>query len=341
MSKSIMAKLKKNSKLMGADVLSDSKFYDENRLSQIQCPTQIPMINVALSGKPNGGLSPGILMIAGDSKHFKTGFMLECAKGFQEKHEDGIILFYDSEKGAPIDYFKTRNINMDMVFHSPIMNIEELKFDVVKQVDLLVGEGVPVMIMVDSIGMLPSIREVQNAENENSAADMTRAKELASLFRILTPKLAFGDIPMVVINHTYDSMDGKGAKTVSGGKKIYLATDDVWIIGRRQVKDGPELTGFQFVLNIDKSRCCIEKTKIFIDSTFEEGININSGLLDEAQDLGYVELGAWCKRMDWDTGEMSSGLRRKDLIKDDEWFARLLEDEDFINHLKEKYTLSN
>ena len=39
-------------------------------------PTDIPMLNVALSGDIDGGLTPGLTMLAGPSKHFKTSFAL-------------------------------------------------------------------------------------------------------------------------------------------------------------------------------------------------------------------------------------------------------------------------
>lgn len=336
---SIMDKLKKNSRLSKTDVLSQSRFYDEELAKSFVCPTEIPMMNVAFSGDLDGGMKPGILMIAGDSKHFKTGFMLECAKGFQNKHPDGVILFYDSERGAPISYFETRNINMDTILHCPIRDIEELKFDILHQLKLLEAEKIPCMVMIDSIGMLPSKREVDNAENENSAADMTRAKELNSLFRIITPYITFNDIPVVIINHAYDTMDNSHDKVISGGKKVYLAADDVWVIGRQKDGTGSDIKGFNFTINIDKSRNCIEKTKININSTFEKGINRNSGLLEEAAALGYAQIGAWCKIIDFDTGELVGGLRKQQVFDNDEWFSRLLKDSRFRAHIAEKYRL--
>lgn len=335
----IMDKLRKNSKLKDSDVLSRSKFYSGDASNV--CPLEIPMLNVAFTGRPDGGLSPGILMIAGDSKHFKTGFMLECAKAFQNKHGDnGVILFYDSEKGAPIKYFEIRGIDMENIFHSPIKNIEEMKFDMVSQLKMLTDDGIPVMVMVDSIGMLPSIREVNNADNENSAADMTRAKELASFFRIVTPYIAFNDIPFVLINHAYDDMDGRGGKTISGGKKVYLAADDVWIIGRQQDKVGSDIVGYFFVVNIDKSRECKEKSKIFIHSTFDKGINRYSGMFDEAVDCGLIQQsGAWYKLIDFETGEMTVNKRRSAIEKDEQYFENLLKNDKFLEHLKAKYQL--
>jgi len=75
---SIMDKLKKNSKIKQTEVLSDSKFFNDKEMT----PTDVPMVNVALSGSIDGGLSSGLLVLAGPSKHFKTSFALLMAGAY-------------------------------------------------------------------------------------------------------------------------------------------------------------------------------------------------------------------------------------------------------------------
>ena len=101
-----MDKLKKNSKLKGTDVLSDSKFFNSKEVVS----TSVPMVNVALSGDVDGGLSPGLLVLAGPSKHFKTSFALLMAGAYLDKNPDAVMLFYDSEFGSPQAYFEQFNI---------------------------------------------------------------------------------------------------------------------------------------------------------------------------------------------------------------------------------------
>ena len=50
---SLLDKLKKNSKIEGADILSESNLYSKKDV----CQTSVPMINVALSGSIDGGLT--------------------------------------------------------------------------------------------------------------------------------------------------------------------------------------------------------------------------------------------------------------------------------------------
>lgn len=220
-------KLIKNSTIDYTDTLTDSKIFTKKDM----IPTIVPMMNVALSGSMDGGLTPGLTMFAGPSKHFKTGFALLLASAFIKKYPDGIILFYDSEFGTPQSYFKTFEIPFESVVHTPIMNIEELKFDIVQQLDNITRTD-RVMIIIDSIGNLASKKELEDARDAKSVADMSRAKQLKSLFRMITPYLTLRDIPLVVINHTYKEIglfpkDIVGGGCVVAGTKIKMFDDSL------------------------------------------------------------------------------------------------------------------
>jgi RecA/RadA recombinase len=187
---SIMDKLKKNSKLKHTSVLSESKFFNE----KTPTPTSVPMINVALSGSIDGGLLPGLTTLAGPSKHFKTSFALLMAGAYLNAHKDSVMLFYDSEFGSPQSYFEQFGIDTERVLHTPITNIEELKFDLIGQLEALTRTD-KVIVVIDSIGNVASKKEMEDAINEKAVADMSRAKALKGLFRMCTPYLAMKDIP--------------------------------------------------------------------------------------------------------------------------------------------------
>ena len=195
---SIMDKLKKNSKSNFTSILSDSKFFNEKDM----VPTNVPMINVALSGSMDGGISPGLTVLAGPSKHFKTSFALIMASAYLKKYDDAVLLFYDSEFGSPQSYFENFDIDTSRVLHTPITNVEELKFDMISQLEGL-NRGDKVIIIIDSVGNLASKKELEDAINEKSVADMSRAKALKGLFRMTTPYLNMKDIPLLAVNHTY------------------------------------------------------------------------------------------------------------------------------------------
>ncbi len=155
---SLINKLRKNSTIRETEVLTDSKFFTAKDMIQ----TPVPMINVALSGRLDGGLTPGLTVFAGPSKHFKTAFAMLLAKSYLEKYEDAAILFYDSEFGAPAGYFQSFGIDTNRVIHTPITDIEQLKHDMMSQINNI-ERGEHVIIIVDSIGNLASRKEVEDA----------------------------------------------------------------------------------------------------------------------------------------------------------------------------------
>jgi RecA/RadA recombinase len=333
---SLRDKLLKNSTVEYTSLLEDSKIYTKKDMIL----TPIPMINVALSGSIDGGITPGVTMLAGPSKHFKTGFALLLASAFLRKYKDGIILFYDSEFGTPQSYFKTFNIPLDSVVHTPITDVEELKHDLSVQLANITRDD-KVFIVVDSIGNLASKKETEDAIDGKSVADMTRAKSLKSLFRIVTAKLTLKDITMVVINHTYKEIGMFPKDIVGGGTGSYYGADNIWILGRQQDKDGNEIQGYHFVINVEKSRYVKEKSKIPITVSHTEGILKWSGMLDLAIEAGIIvkPKNGWYAKVDATTGEIGKNYRRDDIENDGNFWKEILSTTNFAEWLKNKYSL--
>ena len=327
---SILDKIKKNSTIKDSAILSESKFFTKKDM----IPTSIPIINVALSGRLDGGLTPGLTMWAGPSKHFKTAFSLLMAKSYLDKYEDAALLFYDSEFGTPQSYFDAFGIDMDRVLHTPITDIEQLKFDIMQQMQGI-ERNERVMIVIDSIGNLASKKEVEDAMDGKSVADMSRAKQLKSLFRMVTPHLTMKDIPMVVVNHTYKEIGLYPKDIVGGGTGSYYSADNIFILGRQQDKEGTEIVGYNFIINVEKSRYVKEKSKIPVSVSFDGGISKWSGLLDLALESGHVTKpsNGWYQKV---------GDEQKYRIKDTdtkEFWMPVLMDKTFYDFVKSKYSM--
>ena len=140
--------------------------------------------------------------------------------------------------------YESFDIDIDRVIHVPLEDVEQLKFDLTKRLDE-VTKGDRVMIMIDSIGNLASKKEVDDAMDGKSVADMTRAKQLKSLFRIVTPKLTTRDIPCIAINHVYQEIGLFPKNIVSGGTGIMYSANQVFIIGKAQQKGWQRSRRFQ------------------------------------------------------------------------------------------------
>jgi RecA/RadA recombinase len=335
---SILEKLQKSSTIKEAEILKHSKFFEKKDM----IPTAVPMLNVALSGRLDGGLVPGMTMFAGPSKHFKTAFSLMMVKAYMEKYKDAALLFYDSEFGAPQAYFETFGIDTSRVLHTPITDIEQLKFDIVNQLNMI-SRGDHVIIVIDSIGNIASKKEADDALDGKGAADMTRAKQLKSLFRIITPHLNIKDIPLVVVNHIYMEMGLYPKAIVGGGTGSYYSADNIFIIGRQQEKEGTETIGYNFIINVEKSRYVKEKSKIPIEVSFNGGISPWSGLLDIALESGHVikPKNGWYQKVDKETGEVyDKNYRVADTDNKDFWLP-ILKSKSFRQFIEQKYMITS
>jgi len=335
---SIMDKLKKNSKIKESDILAESKFFTKSDM----VATDVPMMNVALSGSIDGGLTPGLTVLAGPSKHFKTSFGLIMASAYLKKYPESVLLFYDSEFGSPQSYFETFGIDTSRVLHTPITDVEQLKFDLVGQLENI-ERGDKVIVVIDSIGNLASKKELEDALNEKSVADMSRAKALKGLFRMVTPYLTMKNVPLLAVNHTYKEIGLFPKDVVGGGTGIYYSADNIWIIGRRQDKKGTEIQGYHFIIKVEKSRFVKEQSKIPISVSWEGGIEQYSGLLDVAMAGGYVTKPnvGWYAAVDMKTGEiLEPKVREKDTLKKKFW-EPIFEDTDFKEFVKTYYSIGH
>tara|TARA_B110000503_G_scaffold48446_1_gene78862 strand:+ start:3658 stop:4725 length:1068 start_codon:yes stop_codon:yes gene_type:complete len=333
---SIMDKLKKNSKIKETAILSESKLFNNKDM----ITTDVPMINVALSGDVDGGLTSGMTVLAGPSKHFKTSFALLMASAYLKKYPEAVMLFYDSEFGSPQAYFETFGIDTARVLHTPIVDVEHLKFDLVSQLENLT-RGDKVIIVIDSIGNLASKKELEDTLNEKSVADMSRAKALKGLFRMTTPYLTMKDVPLLAVNHTYKEIGLFPKDVVGGGTGIYYSADNIWIIGRRQNKKGTEVVGYDFIINVDKSRFVKEKSKIPISVSWDGGIEAYSGLLEVALAGNYVgkPSNGWYCRIDRETGELVDPKFREAQTIEKEFWDPIFANTDFKEFLKKHYTI--
>jgi RecA/RadA recombinase len=332
---SILDKIKKASTIKESSVLSKSKFFTQKDMVQ----TDIPMINVALSGSLDGGFTPGLTMFAGPSKHFKTAFSLLMAKAYLDKYPDSAVLFYDSEFGTPQSYFHAFGIDIDRVLHTPIMDVEQLKFDIMQQLTS-VDRDDKLIIIIDSIGNLASKKEVEDAMDGKSVADMSRAKQIKSLFRMVTPYLTMKDIPMVVVNHTYKEIGLYPKDIVGGGTGSYYSADTIFILGRQQEKEGTDVVGYNFIINVEKSRYVREKSKIPITVSFTGGISKWSGLLDVAMESGHVvkPSNGWYSKVDADGVIEDKKYRIKETDTADFW-TPILNQQSFKDWIKNRYNI--
>ena len=331
----LLAKMKKNSTLKHVEVMSESKFF--NDVDPVK--TDVVILNLALSGSINGGLNSGLTTVAAPSKHFKSNLSLKMVSAYMNKYPDSICLFYDSEFGSPPPYLTQFDIDISRVLHTPVTTIEDLRTDMTNQLENI-ERGEKVIIFIDSVGNLASRKETKDALEGNEKADMTRAKVLKSTFRIVTPQLLLKDIPCVLINHTYDSMEMFSKTTMGGGNGVMYSSNTVLFVTKAQEKDGADLAGFKFTLVTEKSRSVREKSKFPLTVFFDSGINKYSGLLDLALELDFVrkpKQGRFSRVLN---GVMEDKTWTRNSSNCDEFWNEILNDPKFDEACGKRYKLS-
>ena len=331
---SVMDKLKKSGSIKSAEVLSDSFFFNIKDVVE----TDVPIINMAFSGDVSGGFTTGLTILAGESKTFKTMMSLYCLKAYQRKYKDSVCLFYDCEFGVTPQYLKAFGIDTDRIIHIPLEHIEQLKFDIVKRLDEI-DRGDRVFIMVDSLGNLASKKEIDDAESEKSVADMTRAKSIRSLLRIITPHLTQKDIPCFMVNHIYMEQGLYPKAVIPGGAAVTYAANQIFVITKAQEKTGTETTGHRFTLNVHKSRFVKEKSKFPFSVDMDTGINKYSSLIENAIESGHVVKPSqgWYAKVDSTTGEIEDKKYRLKETYNDYFWDSILNDESFLDWIRSRY----
>ena len=322
-------RLIKNSTIKESASLSDSKVFAKKDL----LTTDIPALNIALTGSIDGGMPPGVLQIAGKSKHFKSKFGLIMVETFLNKFPDGAVLFYDSEFGTPESYFN--KFPIDNIIHCPVVDLDQLNQDIVKQIDQIVV-GDKLLILIDSLGNLASLKEVNDAIEGKGTVDMTRGKKIRSLFRMIGPRVNLKDIYVVVINQTYETFEMYSKEVVSGGPGSIYNSNIIWMISKAQNKDSDkELLGYDFTIRCEKSRFVKENSKIPITVGFDEGIEKWSGMFDLAEEAGYiVKVTAQKYAL---KGNIEETFKKKEIENNDDFWNKLLKETDFSKWVEEHF----
>lgn len=261
-------------------------------------------------------------------------------KAYFDKYPNSVAILYDSEFSVSPKYLRSFKIDPSRIIHAPIEHLEQLKFDIINRLNTI-ERGDRLFILVDSLGSLASKKEYEDALNEKSVSDMTRAKAIRSLLRLVTSQVSIKDIPCFMINHVYDSQDLFSKFVVSGGKAVIYSPDQVFIITRSKEKEGTEFSGYKFTINVEKSRFVKEKSKLSFDVLYSTGMNKYSGLMDLALESGICvkPLMGWYSKIDFNTGEIEAKKYRLKDTNTSEFWEPILKSSLFQNWVKNEFQM--
>jgi RecA/RadA recombinase len=248
------------------------------------------IFNALVSGSVLGGVSGNkITAIAGESSTGKTFFSLAVVKNFLDTNPDGYCLYFDTEAAINKSLLVSRGIDVKRIVVLNVVTIEEFRSKALKAVDMYLKkkeeDRSPCMFVLDSLGMLSTEKEIDDALNEKQVRDMTKSQLVKGAFRMLTLKLGQAKIPMIVTNHTYDVVGSYvPTKEMSGGSGLKYAASTIIYLSKKKEKDGTEVVGNIIKATTHKSRLSKENKTVEVRLYYDDrGLDKYYGLLDLAE----------------------------------------------------------
>lgn len=253
--------------------------------------TGVYALNALMSGSLYGGMPANkIMALAGESSTGKTFFALSILKTFLDANPEAVCMYFDSEAAVTSDMFRTRGIDTKRVAVIGVATVEEFRNQAVKVVDnylkMPVGERKPMMMVLDSLGMLSSSKEMNDTAEGKDTRDMTRAQVTKATFRVLTLKLGKAGIPLIMTNHTYETMSMFPQKVMGGGTGLRYAASTVLFLSKRKEKIDNEVVGNVIHCKLDKGRFTKENSIVDVLLRYDTGLNKYYGLLPIAEKHG-------------------------------------------------------
>ena len=247
------------------------------------------VFNALLSGSIHGGLPANkITALAGESATGKTFFLMGIVKNFLDANPKSGVVYFESESAITKQIVIDRGIDPERMVIVPVTTVQEFRTQSLRILDRYMQEDVnvrrPLFLCLDSLGMLSTTKEVEDTADGKETRDMTRAQVLKAAFRVLTLKLGKAKVPMVVTNHTYDSMGSMfPTKEMGGGSGLKYAASSIIFLSKKKEKDGTEVVGNIVHCKNHKSRLTIENKMVDVRLSYEKGLDKYYGLLDIAE----------------------------------------------------------
>ena len=253
------------------------------------------VFNSLLSGSLYGGLpSNKITAIAGESATGKTYFALGMVKQFLEDHPDSAVIYFESESAISKTMIEDRGIDSKRMVIVPVVTVQEFRKQAISILDKYLetpkDKRPPMMMCLDSLGMLSTTKEIEDTAEGKETRDMTRAQVVKGAFRVLTLKLGRAGVPMIVTNHTYDVIGSMfPQKEMGGGSGLKYAASSIIYLSKKKEKEGTEFVGNIIHCKNAKSRLTVENRIVDVRLSYDSGLDRYYGLLDLALASGIFE----------------------------------------------------
>lgn len=253
------------------------------------------ILNGLLCGDIYGGIPDNkIVALAGEQATGKTYITMGIIAKYLNDNPEAFVLYFDSEQAVTSDMFKSRGIDPGRVAVFPVGTVEEFRKQAItivdKYLELPKEKQKKMLIVLDSLGMLSTSKEMNDTAEGKEVRDMTRAQVIKATFRVLTVKLGFAKIPMILTNHTYDVVGSYvPTKEMGGGAGLKYAASVIVYLSKKKDKDSSgEVIGNIIHCKLHKGRFAKENQMVDVRLNYETGLDPYYGLIDLALKHGIL-----------------------------------------------------
>jgi RecA/RadA recombinase len=242
-------------------------------------------LNALTSGSMYGGVpSNKITCFAGSEAVGKTFITLSIAKNFLDQDKKNLVIYFESEGALTKDMIEERGLDIDRIGLFPVATVEEFRTQCVRIIENSGKNEGKMMIFLDSLGNLSTMKEMGDVAGGSDKRDMTRAPMIRGTFRTLSLMLSKHNIPLIITNHTYDAIGSMfPKKEISGGGGIKYAASTIVTLARRKHKDGTNVIGNIIKAKLVKGRMTKEESVIEMMLDYEKGLDKYYGLVSIAE----------------------------------------------------------
>jgi RecA/RadA recombinase len=253
------------------------------------------ILNAVLSGSIYGGVPNNkITAFAGESATGKTFFVLGIVKSFLDAHPEAGVMYYDTEAAVTKQMMEERGIDTKRVIVAEMDTIQRFRTHALKTLDFYEKSGKdrpPFMMVLDSLGLLSTTKEMEDTAEGKETRDMTKAQVIKAAFRVLTLKLAKVKVPLLVTNHVYAAV-GSYVPTneISGGSGLKYAASTIAMLSKKKDKDSNnDVVGNIIKVKMHKSRLSKENGQVEVRLSYDKGLDRYYGLLELAEKYNIIK----------------------------------------------------
>lgn len=249
-------------------------------------------LNALYSGSIFKGIPANkISALAGEEATGKTFFALGIVKNFLDTNDKALSIIFESEGSVTKEILTSRGVDTKRVLIVPVETIQQFKTQALRVVENHLStpekERRPLMLVLDSLGMLSTTKEMNDSGTGKEVKDMTRTAEIRAAFRVLTLKLSKAKIPLLVTNHVYQTMGMFPTKEMGGGGGLKYAANNIIALSKSKNKDAEgNVTGIFIRCKNLKSRITKENTEASVMLSYDKGLDRYYGLTDLAIEHG-------------------------------------------------------